>query len=42
MDDHAIAEMETRVRAGTHDYLFPKVIELLKEKGADDMIVFGG
>ena len=28
--------------AGAHDYLFPKVIELLKEKGADDVIVFGG
>ena len=28
--------------AGAHDYLFPKVIELLKEKGADDIIVFGG
>jgi methylmalonyl-CoA mutase C-terminal domain/subunit len=28
--------------AGAHDYLFPKVIELLKEKGADDIMVFGG
>jgi len=28
--------------AGAHDYLFPKVIELLKEKGAEDIIVFGG
>jgi methylmalonyl-CoA mutase C-terminal domain/subunit len=28
--------------AGAHDYLFPRVIELLKEKGADDMVVFGG
>jgi len=28
--------------AGAHDYLFPRVIELLKEKGADDIIVFGG
>ena len=28
--------------AGAHAYLFPKVIELLKEKGADDIIVFGG
>jgi methylmalonyl-CoA mutase, C-terminal domain len=28
--------------AGAHDYLFPKVIELLKEKGADDIVVFGG
>ena len=28
--------------AGAHDYLFPRVIELLKEKGADDIMVFGG
>ena len=28
--------------AGAHDYLFPRVVELLKEKGADDMVVFGG
>jgi methylmalonyl-CoA mutase C-terminal domain/subunit len=28
--------------AGAHDYLFPRVIELLKEKKADDIIVFGG
>jgi methylmalonyl-CoA mutase C-terminal domain/subunit len=28
--------------AGAHVYLFPTVIELLKEKGADDIVVFGG
>ncbi|UCD70978.1 MAG: cobalamin B12-binding domain-containing protein [Syntrophobacterales bacterium] len=28
--------------AGAHDYLFPRVVELLKEKGADDIMVFGG
>lgn len=28
--------------AGAHDYLFPRVIELLKEKEAADIIVFGG
>ncbi len=28
--------------AGAHDYLFPRVIELLKEKGAEDIAVFGG
>jgi len=28
--------------AGAHDYLFPRVIELLKEKGVNDIIVFGG
>ncbi|MGZ3535274.1 MAG: methylmalonyl-CoA mutase, partial [Thermodesulfobacteriota bacterium] len=25
-----------------HDYLFPRVIELLKEKEASDIVVFGG
>ena len=28
--------------SGAHDYLFPRVIELLREKGAEDIVVFGG
>ena len=28
--------------AGSHDYLFPRIVELLKEKGAEDISVFGG
>jgi methylmalonyl-CoA mutase C-terminal domain/subunit len=28
--------------AGAHDYLFPRVVELLREKGADEIVVFGG
>ena len=28
--------------AGAHDYLFPRIVELLKQKGADDIVVFGG
>ena len=28
--------------AGAHDALFPRVMELLKEKGADDIVVWGG
>jgi methylmalonyl-CoA mutase C-terminal domain/subunit len=28
--------------SGAHDYIFPKVIELLRQQGADDIIVFGG
>jgi methylmalonyl-CoA mutase C-terminal domain/subunit len=28
--------------AGAHKYLFPRTIELLNEKGADDIIVCGG
>ena len=30
------------VLSGAHNYLFKRVIELLKEKGADDIAVFGG
>jgi len=28
--------------AGAHMYLFPRVVELLKEKNADDIVVCGG
>jgi methylmalonyl-CoA mutase C-terminal domain/subunit len=28
--------------AGAHNYLFPRVVELLKENGADDIVVCGG
>ena len=28
--------------AGAHRYLFPAVVELLREKGADDIVVCGG
>jgi methylmalonyl-CoA mutase C-terminal domain/subunit len=28
--------------AGAHMYLFPRVVELLREKGADDIVVCGG
>ena len=28
--------------SGAHNYQFPKVIELLREKQADDILVFGG
>ncbi|MGH7331414.1 MAG: cobalamin B12-binding domain-containing protein [Candidatus Rokuibacteriota bacterium] len=30
------------VLSGAHNYLFQRVLELLKEKGADDIVVFGG
>jgi methylmalonyl-CoA mutase C-terminal domain/subunit len=30
------------VLSGAHNYLFPRVIELLKERGAGDIAVFGG
>lgn len=30
------------VLSGAHNYLFARVLELLKERGADDIAVFGG
>jgi methylmalonyl-CoA mutase C-terminal domain/subunit len=30
------------VLSGAHNYLLPRVLELLKEKGAADIVVFGG
>lgn len=28
--------------SGAHDYLFPRIMELLREKGAPDVLVLGG
>jgi methylmalonyl-CoA mutase C-terminal domain/subunit len=28
--------------SGVHNYFFPRVVELLKEKGLDDVLVVGG
>jgi methylmalonyl-CoA mutase C-terminal domain/subunit len=30
------------ILSGAHNYLFPRVIELLRDKGASDIVVFGG
>ena len=30
------------ILSGAHDYLFPRVMELLREKGAEDILVLGG
>ncbi len=30
------------ILSGAHDYLFPKVMELLREKGVTDILVLGG
>jgi methylmalonyl-CoA mutase C-terminal domain/subunit len=30
------------ILSGAHNYLFGRVIELLREKGAEDVVVFGG
>ncbi len=28
--------------SGAHMYLFPRIVQLLRERGADDVLVFGG
>ncbi|MCL2164618.1 MAG: cobalamin B12-binding domain-containing protein [Oscillospiraceae bacterium] len=30
------------ILSGAHNHLFPRIIELLKEKGADDVLIIGG
>jgi methylmalonyl-CoA mutase cobalamin-binding domain/chain len=30
------------VLSGAHNYLFKRILELLREKGADDIVLFGG
>jgi len=30
------------ILSGAHEYVFSRVIELLKEKGGEDIVVFGG
>ncbi|EKD41947.1 MAG: hypothetical protein ACD_73C00429G0002 [uncultured bacterium] len=30
------------ILSGAHNYLFPEVVKILKEKGAGDVVVFGG
>ncbi len=30
------------ILSGAHDYLFPRIMELLKEKGVGDILVLGG
>jgi len=30
------------ILSGAHNYLFPRVLELLREQGAEDIVVFGG
>jgi methylmalonyl-CoA mutase C-terminal domain/subunit len=38
-DAHAVG---LSILSGAHMTLFPKVVELLHERGADDIVVFGG
>ncbi len=38
----AVDVIAMSVLSGAHDYLFPRVMELLEEAGATDMLVIGG
>jgi methylmalonyl-CoA mutase C-terminal domain/subunit len=38
----AALQDDVKVVAGAHNTLFPKVVELLKEKGMKDVLVIGG
>ena len=40
--DEDVDAIGLSVLSGAHMTLLPKVVELLKEKGADDILVFGG
>jgi methylmalonyl-CoA mutase C-terminal domain/subunit len=37
-----VAGIGMSVLSGAHLTLFPRVVELLRERGADDIVVFGG
>lgn len=38
----AVDAVGISVLSGSHNYVFPEVVRLLKEKGLDDVVVFGG
>lgn len=37
-----VSAISLSILSGAHNYLFPKVLDLLREKGAEDIAVFGG
>jgi methylmalonyl-CoA mutase C-terminal domain/subunit len=37
-----VAAIGLSLLSGAHNVLFPRVLELLREQGADDILVFGG
>ena len=37
-----VSVMGLSLLSGAHNFLFPKVAELLKERGAEDILLFGG
>ncbi len=38
----AVDAIGISVLSGSHNYVFPAVMQLLREKGIDDVLVFGG
>jgi methylmalonyl-CoA mutase C-terminal domain/subunit len=38
----AVHAIGISVLSGSHNYVFPEVMRLLKERGLDDVLVFGG
>ncbi len=38
----AVDAVGISILSGSHNYVFPEVMRLLKEKGLDDIVVFGG
>ncbi|WP_025324203.1 cobalamin B12-binding domain-containing protein [Deferrisoma camini] len=38
----AVDAIGISVLSGSHNYVFPEVMKLLKERGMDDVVVFGG
>ncbi|GAB4261650.1 MAG: cobalamin B12-binding domain-containing protein [Deferrisomatales bacterium] len=38
----AVDAVGISVLSGSHNYVFPEVVRLLREKGMDDVVVFGG
>lgn len=37
-----VAAIGLSVLSGAHNYLFPRVLELLKEQGGEEIVLFGG
>jgi methylmalonyl-CoA mutase C-terminal domain/subunit len=37
-----VAAVGLSIHSGAHMTLFPRVVDLLRERGADDVVVFGG
>ncbi|MBW1711790.1 MAG: cobalamin B12-binding domain-containing protein [Deltaproteobacteria bacterium] len=41
-EQEAVDVIALSVLSGAHDYLFPRIMDLLRERGLDDVLVLGG